>query len=208
MASGHTSFAAGCGAKAQSSGTFVWADSNCDTSPITTTNEFYVRASGGVVFRSNLYLQPESGVILNSGASAWSSLSDRDSKDNIVIPDGRDVLARLAKVPVATWNYKSQAPSIRHVGPMAQDFNIAFGVGEDDQHISTVDADGVALAAIQGLNQIVQEKDAQITALEARVAELEKASQPAPFNVFNLASVLALAGVTVLLMQHGVRRMS
>jgi len=66
---------------------------------------------------------------------------------------------------------------------------------------STADADGVALAAI--------------TALEVRVAELEKASQsgqasaqPAPFNVFNLASVLAFAGVAVLLMQHGVRRMS
>jgi hypothetical protein len=56
---------------------------------------------------------------------------------------------------------------------MAQDFCAAFGVGEDDTHINTVDADGLALAAIQGLYHLVQEKDARITALEARLAALE-----------------------------------
>ena len=56
--------------------------------------------------------------------------------------------------------------SIRHIGPMAQDFYAAFGVGEDDRHISTVDADGVALAAIQGLYQVVQDKDAAIASLQ------------------------------------------
>ncbi len=213
-AAGNYSFAAGCGAQANADGAFVWVDSNCDLIPITVANQFHVRASGGVVFRSNISFTTESGVILNPGASAWSSLSDRASKDNFTSVNGRDILERLASVPVQTWNWKSQAASIRHIGPVAQDFYAAFNVGEDEQHISTVDADGVALAAIQGLYQIVQEKDAQITALEARVAEVEKASQsgqasaqPAPFNVFNLASVLAFAGVAVLLMQHGVRRM-
>ena len=52
-----------------------------------------------------------------------------------------------------TWNLKSQDPAIRHIGPMAQDFYAAFNVGEDDKHINSVDADGVALAAIQGLNR-------------------------------------------------------
>jgi len=56
---------------------------------------------------------------------------------------------------------------------MAQDFYAAFGVGEDDKHISTVDADGVALAAIQGLYQLVREKDAQITAQQEQIAALE-----------------------------------
>jgi hypothetical protein len=60
---------------------------------------------------------------------------------------------------------------------MAQDFHTAFGVGEDDRHISTVDADGVALAAIQALYQLVKERDAQIAALEARVAALEGPSR-------------------------------
>lgn len=58
--------------------------------------------------------------------------------------DGQDVLASLAKIPIETWNLKSQDPSVHHIGPMAQDFYAAFEVGEDERHISTVDADGVA----------------------------------------------------------------
>ena len=72
-----------------------------------------------------------------------------------------------------TWNYKSQDPSIRHVGPMAQDFYAAFGVGEDEKHITTIDADGVALAAIQGLYRLAQEKDREIGDLKARLTVLE-----------------------------------
>jgi hypothetical protein len=56
---------------------------------------------------------------------------------------------------------------------MAQDFYAAFGLGEDDKHINTVDPDGVALAAIQGLYELVQEKDAKISALEARLEAME-----------------------------------
>ncbi len=84
-------------------------------------------------------------------------------------------------MPVQTWNYKSQDSSIRHIGPVAQDFAAAFKVGKDDRHINEVDEGGVALAAIQGLNQVVEDKDARIKALEksnselqARVANLEK----------------------------------
>jgi len=78
-----------------------------------------------------------------------------------------------------TWrNLVTQDPSVRHLGPMAQDFRAAFGLGEDDRHISSSDADGVALAAIQGLNQkleeTVRQKDARIAALEQNVAELKR----------------------------------
>ncbi|HEX5955543.1 MAG TPA: hypothetical protein VFY37_06380 [Solirubrobacterales bacterium] len=63
------------------------------------------------------------------------------------------MLRDLASVPVSTWSYRSRDESIRHVGRMAQDFVRAFGVGEDRRHISSVEADGVALAAIKGLNR-------------------------------------------------------
>jgi hypothetical protein len=60
---------------------------------------------------------------------------------------------------------------------MAQDFYAAFNVGEDDKHISTVDSEGVALVAIQGLNQKVDEqmkaKDATIRQLQENVAQLK-----------------------------------
>lgn len=63
--------------------------------------------------------------------------------------------------------------AVRHIGPMAQDFHAAFEVGEDDEHIATVDADGVALAAIQGLYRLVAEKDAKIAEEAKKVAALE-----------------------------------
>jgi len=89
--------------------------------------------------------------------------------------NSREVLDKVAALPLSKWNYKLDGSS-RHLGPMAQDFYAAFGVGPDDKHITTVDADGVALAAIQGLNQKLEEqlarKDGEIRELQAAVADL------------------------------------
>jgi hypothetical protein len=81
------------------------------------------------------------------------------------------VLERLAALPVTTWNYRANG-SIRHMGVMAQDFYAAFGLGLDDRHISTVDAEGVALAAIQGLYQKVKALEAENAQLKAVLAEV------------------------------------
>ena len=70
-------------------------------------------------------------------------------------------------MPISTWRYRGQAETVQHMGPMAQDFFAAFGLGQDERYISSVDADGIALASIQGLYQIVQEKDAQIETLQS-----------------------------------------
>ncbi len=93
---------------------------------------------------------------------------------------GKDVLDRLGKIPITTWNYKASDNNTRHMGPMAQDFYEAFGLGEDNKHLSALDTNGVALAAIQALYQLNQEKDAEIKALkkhyeniEARLAKME-----------------------------------
>ena len=83
------------------------------------------------------------------------------------------LLARLSDVPISTWSYRGQ-DGVRHMGPMAQDFYAAFALGLGEKTIDTVDPDGVALAAIQGLNALVREQHDQIAALEARVAELER----------------------------------
>ena len=151
----------------------------------TATNQFTARASGGVRFFTDT--QATTGAELAPGSGSWSSLSDRAAKDDVRPVDGRAVLERLARVPLNTWRYKTQAPEVRHVGPMAQDFHAAFGVGEDDRHISSVDADGVGLAAIQGLNQKLEatlnERDAKIAALEKRLAAMEQlmeSSAPQP----------------------------
>jgi Flp pilus assembly pilin Flp len=107
-------------------------------------------------------------------STAGASLSsDRNKKANFAAVNAREVLGRVVALPIETWNYLSQGPAVRHIGPMAQDFHAAFGVGEDDTHINMVDANGVALAAIQGLYQLVQEQEIQLTVLEARLAALE-----------------------------------
>jgi hypothetical protein len=163
-ANGDYAFAAGRRGRAAHSGSFVWADSTNAAFSSTERNQFLARATGGVWF----YTSPElaSGVKLNAGSGSWSMLSDRAVKDNLKPLDGRETLEKLAQLPVYEWNYKAQADTVRHVGPTAQDFSAAFGVGEDDRHITAVDADGVALSAIQGLYQVMREKDAVIQRLE------------------------------------------
>jgi hypothetical protein len=111
-------------------------------------------------------------VFLPAGSGAWSTVSDRTKKQNFVAVVPRDVLERVASMPVSTWNYTAQDPSIRHMGPMAQDFHAAFGLGEDERHITTIDTDGVLFAAVQGLNEIVQENKALIAQLQEQNAEL------------------------------------
>lgn len=171
-AGGETSFAAGRRAQALHNGAFVWGDSTDADIASTNANSWTVRASGGVTFFTATNLA--SGATLPAGSGSWSTLSDRAAKDDLQPVDGRSVLDKLARMPLSTWRYKAQASGVRHLGPMAQDFSAAFGVGEDDRHISSVDADGVTLAAIQGLNEVVKEKDAKIAELEKRLTTLEE----------------------------------
>ncbi len=99
--------------------------------------------------------------------------SDRNLKDKFTPINSREVLERVANLPISSWNYKTDEQT-RHIGPMAQDFYAAFNVGTDEKHIATVDEGGVALAAIQGLNEKLKEKDAKIEAMEKRLADLEE----------------------------------
>jgi len=179
IALGDYSFAAGRRAYADYAGSFVWGDSTDADIRSGGTNTFVARASGGTWFWSNS--TATTGVVLYSGNGSWSNACDRALKEGFAPVEASRLLDRLASMPVQTWNYKSQDRSVRHIGPTAQDFAAAFNVGEDDKHISSTDADGVSLAAIQALYKLIQDKDAQIkagderaAALEARLAQLEK----------------------------------
>ncbi len=99
--------------------------------------------------------------------------SDRNVKQEFAPVDAQDILARLVAVPVTSWAYNSDA-STRHIGPMAQDFMAAFGVGDSDKHIHMVDANGVAMAAIQALYTLIQERDAQIDGLRRELDSLKQ----------------------------------
>jgi hypothetical protein len=189
-ASGLASFAAGNGvsaggtasvafgqlAVAATSGTFVFGDLSPFAATLTTgvANQFLVRAAGGVGFYTNPALT--AGVTLAAGGSAWASVSDRTRKREFRDLAGDDVLDKLARMPIQEWSYIAQDAAIRHVGPTAQDFHAAFGLGEDPLRISTIDADGIALRAIQALEARDREANeaqaAEIAALRARIAAL------------------------------------
>ena len=179
VAGGHYSFAAGRRAQANHEGSFAWADASDFAFASSNLNEFAVRATGGVRFVSAIDSNgvPSATATLAPGSGTWSSLSDRSAKENFAPANAREILDKVTALPLATWNYKAQETSIRHIGPTAQDFHAAFAVGENERTISTVDADGVALAAIQGLNQKLEDelktKDAHIKSLEQRLQNLE-----------------------------------
>ena len=99
-----------------------------------------------------------------------TSKSDRNAKEHFVSVDPRAVLAAVVALPIERWSYEGEAA--RHLGPMAQDFAAAFGLGADDRHIFTLDAAGVALAALQGLHGLVQVQQARLEALERELTAL------------------------------------
>ncbi len=192
-ASGDYSFAGGYRAKVTFGGgtplghhgTFVWADANDFDFSSVSANEFAVRSTGGVRFVTSIdggggavnsvRFDPSGNVI---ATGTFNPPSDVNVKTAFSDVDGLDTLQRVLSVPVRTWAYKS-TPAVRHIGPTAQDFRSAFDVGLDDRHIATVDADGVALAAIQGLNAkfdaVIAERDARIVKQDQEIAALRRA---------------------------------
>lgn len=193
-ATGSHSFAAGRRAKATQAGSFVWADSTDADITAPGADTFSVRANGGIYLGTDsaptipggTFLNTSTGGHLTTGGT-WTNSSDRNLKANFAAVDPQEVLALVAALPITSWNYIAEGEDVRHIGPVAQDFHTAFGLGHNDVSIGTVDADGVALTAIQGLNSLLHEeiaaKDAQINALETR------------FNFMLIAFGLAMAAV-------------
>jgi hypothetical protein len=175
-ANGAFSFAAGSAALAEHDGAWVWADGTGFSGFASTAdNEFAVRASGGVRLRTSANLS--TGCNLPAGSGTFACTSDRRAKRGFEAVDERRLLDALAGLPIQSWQYRSDPERTRHVGPTAQDFARAFGLGADRKTISTVDADGVALAAIKGLNAVVEEQERRIGRLEARLAAIAQGSR-------------------------------
>jgi len=158
----------------------TWAYQNIGT-------QFLIDANGG----GNEFALTTAGNLTISGTLTQNS--DRDAKTAIEPVDPDTVLARVARVPINAWTYKADRPGVRHLGPMAQDFAAAFGLGADDRHLAPADVAGVALAAIQALDQRLQQRDAELAKLRARNDELAARLQaleaalpakepPAPFE--------------------------
>lgn len=134
------------------------------------TNEFLVAATGGIgLYTSKSY---STYCRINPGGGSWNCSSSREVKRDFAPVDTREALEKVAALPISTWRFVNQPEGVRHLGPMAEDFRAAFGLGSDERSISSVDAQGVALAAIQGLNEELKQQRAEIAALKSELAGL------------------------------------
>jgi hypothetical protein len=202
-ATGNYGLAAGYAANADHNGSFVW-NGNPTSAHSQTNHRFHVYGTNGFYveyWRTGPNVGPggpgwvEIGPDIKEGFSSrtistwtgaylsdsgvWQSVSDRNRKTDFAQVDTREVLAQVVAVPVQSWRYTNEVQAVRHLGPTAQDFKAAFGLGADDTTIGTVDEAGVALAAIQGLSQKLEEKEAEIKTLEHRIVALERAMDSA-----------------------------
>ncbi|MFP6584254.1 MAG: hypothetical protein VCD00_17090 [Candidatus Hydrogenedentota bacterium] len=120
---------------------------------------------------------------MGNGDTSWNVLSAEESKENYTRIDAEHILEQVTALPIEQWNYRHQDDSVKHIDPYAEDFHADFGLhGESNRTISSQDLDGVALAAIQGLNQKLEteledtrgkldEQQAEIDRLEAELAK-------------------------------------
>jgi hypothetical protein len=213
-ASGASSVALGYHAHTNArSGSFVFGDrSTVDTIRAGVNHSANWRVSGGfrVFTSSNL----STGVTIQSGASVsnwgqsnaviststgaylstsgvWQDVSDVNRKHLFAEVSGEDVLARLRSLPITTWTYKVDADDVRHLGPTAQDFHAAFGLGNDPTTIAGVDEGGVALAAAQALEVRSTDQAARIEALEERNGQMERENAEMRARLERIEAMLA-----------------
>ena len=99
--------------------------------------------------------------------------STRSKKADFESVDPQDVLTRLNGIDIQTWRYKTEDESIRHMGPIAEDFADAFELGKSNETITVTDVNGVALAAIQALSQQIETLREQNLELQERLSDIE-----------------------------------
>jgi hypothetical protein len=179
-------------------GCFVLADfspyrtSYADDSLVSTArNQFSARFAGGYRLftttatndRNNGTVQTPVGVQLTPGGNAWAVLSDSTKKERVVLADGHRFLERLNRLRLGSWNYRGQDPrTMRHYGPMAQDFYAAFGhdalgtIGNDTT-INQADFDGVNLIALQALYRQVLDLKAENAQLRQQVRQTQQRAE-------------------------------
>ncbi|HEX8905545.1 MAG TPA: tail fiber domain-containing protein, partial [Longimicrobiaceae bacterium] len=153
-------------------GTFVWGDQSATDSVLNSAdNEFRIRAAGGVALRTSS--TGSTGCNLPAGSGTFVCSSSRALKEGFRAVDGEEVLRRLRATPVSTWSYISEGPRVRHMGPFAEDFYRAFGLGVGGTGIGLGDIDGVNFAAAQALEARTAALQAELAATRRLVAELQ-----------------------------------
>jgi hypothetical protein len=163
-------------------GSFVYGDDSTDVDEIKATvdNQFVVRAqnvwfgtNSSATATSGRFLETSTGAYLTTGGT-WTNSSSRALKTNFAPVNARAVLQQVLRLPIQTWNYKAEDGKARHIGAVSQDFHQLFGYGDSAESIATVDADGVALAAIQGLHEELKDRDTKLAQQQQELGQLKQ----------------------------------
>jgi hypothetical protein len=163
----------------------------------------YIENQGTATAATDILLCRASGggyCGFNSSGQSFNA-SDRNVKENFEQISSTEILEKLVAMPITKWNFKKSDEAVKYVGPMAQDFHAAFGLGgPNDRVIHATNAQGITMAALQGLNTKVEDKtktlEARLSELEARVVILEHAlTWSQQIATGNLGIGMALIGV-------------
>lgn len=137
-------------------------------------NKFTARFANGYLLYTSADLSDF--VALGPGGNAWITSSDSTRKTNFVAADGEQFLQKLRGLRLGSWNYKNQeAGTMRHYGPMAQDFFSAYGkdalgtIGNDTT-LNAADVDGVAFVLLQALEKRTTELTKEVELLKKQLA--------------------------------------
>jgi hypothetical protein len=173
IAMGYRASAAGRVGSFVFGGSLNGASAATDSLVATADGQVSFRAPGGYRIFTNT--ASTVGVQIFAGGSSWNVVSDQSRKERFLGIDPGDVLARIRLLPVSTWRYIDEEDrTVRHIGPMAQDWHRAFRFSGDSTTINMSDFDGVNLAGIQALDRMVAEQAAAIAALQAENARLRE----------------------------------
>lgn len=148
-----------------------WAKAQMDNHFVVRAKKFWLGTNDAVTATANRLIETSAGAYLSTGG-AWVSSSDSAKKHRWEDVDGETILGRLSAMPVRSWSYREEGDSVRHLGPTAQDFRAAFGLGDTEKAIATVDADGVSLAGIKALAQRTAELRRENEELRALLGEV------------------------------------
>jgi hypothetical protein len=172
VASAPYALAIGRQAYAEHDGAQIVADDSGSEFHSTAENEYAARFAGGYRWRSSA--DGSTGCDLRADTGIIDCTSDGRLKRAFHRIDERALLARLLAMPIRTWRYRAERGRVRHLGPTAQAFKAAFGLGTGDTTIGQLDEGGVALAAGQALARRADAEQQQIRRLERRVRTLER----------------------------------
>jgi hypothetical protein len=171
-------------------GSFVFGDfSTPDSIRSAANNQATFRVAGGFRIYTNANLL--SGVTIAANGSSWDVVSDRNRKRDFLAIDGEDILSRIRRLPISTWRYTAQGGGIRHIGPMAQDWDRAFGLSGDSLTINSGDFDGVNLAAVQALERRTAQQAAEIAAQRAEIAALREQNRAVAERLARVEALLS-----------------